>query len=353
VVEQDGRIYILLNGNKIGTPFLDIVDDVQAPANGEEGLLSVAFPPGFGTSKNHFFVYYTNNNGDNQVSRFSLSGNPNIADPGSETTILTIPHPVWSNHNGGQMAFGPDGYLYIGTGDGGGDGNPGDPFENAQNPGSLLGKLLRIDVEVDSSAATDLPYRIYLPLAAAVDGFNYSIPPDNPFVGQAGFRPEIWALGLRNPWRFSFDRQTDDLYVGDVGQGGWEEIDFQPAASPGGQNYGWDNLEGNVCYEPATGCITAGMTPPVHVYPNINAPECAVTGGYVYRGSDFGDLLGIYVYADYCTGKIWGLQRDGDTWANQLLNPGDDTLIVSFGEDQSGELYLTTLSGAVYQVVTP
>ena len=349
VVEQTGRIYILLNGNKISTPFLDIHDRVQAQG-GEQGLLSVAFPPGFGTTRDHFYVYYTRSNGDNQVSRFRLGETPDVADPASEQLILLLPHPTYQNHNGGQLFFGPDGYLYIGVGDGGGG---GDPFENAQNPGSLLGKLLRIDVEPDAPVVpSDSPYKAYLPLMARSDGPAYSIPPDNPFVGQPGYRPEIWALGLRNPWRFSFDRNTDDLYIGDVGQSKWEEIDFQLASSGGGENYGWDNLEGLVCYEPASGCNTSGMTPPVHVYPH-GSTECSVTGGFVYRGSSFPTMQGIYFYGDYCSGKIWGLQRNLGNWENQLLNNGDQTQITSFGEDQSGELYLTTLSGAVYQVVTP
>lgn len=356
VVEQDGRIYILQNGNKIGTPFLDIVDKVRAPAGGEQGLLSVAFPPGFGSTKNHFYVYYTNNNGENQVSRFRLSSNPNIADPNSETLILTIPHPTFENHNGGQMAFGPDGYLYIGTGDGGG---AGDPSGNAQNPGLLLGKLLRIDVEPHAPILVDLPNKIFMPLIGTNggSGLAFSIPPSNPFIGQPGYRPEIWALGLRNPWRFSFDRQTGDLYIGDVGQDSREEIDFRPANDDGGENYGWDIMEGFACYPPGSNCNPTGLTLPIHDY--THSDGCSITGGFVYRGGGFQDMQGIYLYGDYCSGKIWGLQRNGATWENHLLNNGDHTLISSFGEDQSGELYLTTLSepgnqpGAVYRVVTP
>jgi glucose/arabinose dehydrogenase len=302
---------------------------VRSPFSGggnEEGLLSVAFPPGFGSTVDHFYVYYTRLDGDNRVSRFSVSVNPDIADPESEETIIDLDHPTNQNHNGGQLFFGPDGDLYIGTGDGGGG---GDPAGNAQNPASLLGKLLRIDVESG--------------------GDPYGIPPDNPFVGVGGYQEEIWALGFRNPWRFSFDRQTGDLYLGDVGQGSWEEIDFQPADSAGGENYGWDILEGFECFEAAS-CDDAGMTPPVQVYAN-DGQTCAVTGGYPYRGGDFPDLSGLYIYADYCSGMIWGLQDESGSWVNQLLLD-TDLDITSFGEDEAGELYLTDVSnGAIYRIV--
>ena len=344
VVEQDGSVRILINGNLLNTPFLDISARVRSP--GEEGLLSIAFPPGFGAGKEYFYVYYTNNDGDNQVSRFHLSANPNVAEPSSEQLILEIPHPVYSNHNGGQLFFGPDGYLYIGTGDGGGG---GDPDENAQDLSSLLGKLLRIDVEPDAPSSTDLPNKVFLPLIfSSGSTATYSIPPDNPFLNHPGSRPEIWGLGLRNPWRFSFDRTTGDLYIGDVGQAKWEEIDFQPASSSGGENYGWDNMEGLACYEPTSGCLTAGMTLPVNVYGHDLG--CSVTGGYVYRGAAYPSLQGIYLFADYCSGRIWGLEPG--TWVRTEL--ADTTYnISSFGEDESGELYLTTLGGAVYRVVTP
>jgi glucose/arabinose dehydrogenase len=328
VVEQRGRIRILVNGYVVGT-FLDITDRVRSPFSGggnEEGLLSVAFPAGYGSTVDHFYVYYTRLDGNNRVARFSVSVNPDIADPGSEEMILDLSHPDHANHNGGQLFFGPDEYLYIGTGDGGGG---GDPEGNAQDPGSLLGKLLRIDVESGSS--------------------TYDIPPDNPFIGVGGYQEETWALGLRNPWRFSFDRQTGDLYLGDVGQGTWEEIDFQPASSSGGENYGWNVLEGFECFEAAS-CDETGKTPPVHAYANAS-PTCAVTGGYAYRGAAFPDLSGIYIYADYCAGILWGLQNESGSWVNQLLL--DSNLeITSFGEDEAGELYLTDSSGgAVYRIV--
>jgi glucose/arabinose dehydrogenase len=321
------------------------------PNNGEEGLLSVAFPPGFGSGKNHFYVYYTNLDGNNQVSRFSVSQDPDIASSGSEELILLFLHPDQTNHNGGQIVFGPDGYLYIGTGDGG---SGGDPNDNAQNPASLLGKMLRIDVEQDAPGDTTNHNFLYLPLYRGARGTSpatYSIPSDNPYADQFGYRGELWALGMRNPWRFSFDRLTHDLYIGDVGQGNWEEVDFQPAISQGGENYGWDNMEGLACYEPMSGCITAGMTLPIQVYAN-EAGCYAVTGGYVYRGANYPSMQGTYFYADYCIGKIWGLQPNGASWDNQEFLDTTHN-ISSFGEDQAGELYLTTLGGSVYQIVTP
>jgi len=352
VVEQSGRIQIVKNGSVQNT-FLDISKRVLSPdsgGGGEEGLLSMAFPPGFASGNEAFYVYYTNRDGDNQVSRFSLGSNPNQANPASEELIIVFEHPDHSNHNGGQLVFGPDGYLYIGTGDGGGG---GDPQGNAQNPGSLLGKLLRIDVEGDQ-APVNGDFLAYLPLVKQQDPGvpvrpRYTIPPDNPFVGEAGYREEIWALGLRNPWRFSFDSQTDDLYIGDVGQQKWEEVDFQPASSPGGENYGWNILEGEACY-PGPPCDDTGMTPPVEVYPHISG-NCSVTGGFVYRGSEYPSLQGIYLYADFCSGKIWGLIRAGNDWANQELK---DTgyFISSFGEGPDGALYiLDRAGGKVYKVI--
>jgi glucose/arabinose dehydrogenase len=352
-VEQDGQVEVLVNGNALGTPFLNISSRVRSPsdgAGGEEGLLSIAFPPGYGIGKDYFYVYYTNLNSDNQVSRFHLGANANQADPNSEELIILFQHPGQGNHNGGQLFFGPDEYLYIATGDGGGG---GDPNDNAQNPNSLLGKMLRIDVEPDAFTPPGLDHFFYLPLAMGGSPPSpYSIPPDNPFVGQAGYRPEIWALGMRNPWRYSFDRSTGDLYIGDVGQGNWEEVDFQPANSPGGENYGWDNMEGFACFESMSNCITNGMTLPIHAYANSGSAACAVTGGYVYRGLSFPNMQGIYIYADYCIGMIWGLQRDNGVWVNLQL---EDTpySISGFGEDEAGELYLTDLNGALYQIVTP
>ena len=354
IVEQGGKILIYKN-TLLNQPFLDISDRVRSPLTGggnEEGLLSVAFPPGFGLKVNHFYVYYTNLKGDNQVSRFNLSQNPDLADVNSEKAILYLDHPTYSNHNGGQIAFGPDGYLYIGTGDGGGS---GDPFENAQNPASLLGKLLRIDVEIETALTFTSTQKIFLPLVSQgipnTAPLQYRIPETNPFVGVSGYREEIWALGLRNPWRFSFDRASGDLFIGDVGQNLREEVDFQPFQSSGGENYGWDIMEGSMCYlDPA--CIPTGLTLPVYDYPHVDQ-NCSITGGYIYRGADFAGMQGIYFFADFCSGKVWGMRFNGLTWDVQELAQ-QDFGIASFGEDESGELYLVfrgQTDGAIFQIV--
>ena len=325
VVEQAGRIRILDNGVVLPTPFLDIASRVASV--GEQGLLSVSFPPGY-PAKRYFYVYYTPVPGDNTVvARYRVTADNNIADNTSETIVLRVPQP-FGNHNGGQLAFGPDGYLYIGKGDGGGG---GDPLNSGQRTDTLLGKILRIDVE--SGAAT------------------YGIPPDNPFIGTAGILPEIWALGLRNPWRFSFDRGTGDLYIGDVGQGNFEEIDFQPAGT-GGQNYGWNIMEGDSCYPPGTvGCNRTGLALPVFVY--AHGPECSVTGGHVYRGSTIPPLQGVYLFGDYCSGRIWGIRKNGAAWENALL--ADTTLLIStFGEDEAGNVYLANHSnGELLEILSP
>jgi len=328
VVERAGYVRLFKDEALLGTPFLDITDRVQDDGP-EEGLLSVAFPPGFGASVNHFYVYYVNNSGDLNISRFAVSaGDPDSGDPNSEQIILTIPHPVNANHDGGQLMFGPnDGYLYIGPGDGGGGGDPG---ENAQDPNELLGKLLRLDVETGS------------PL-------TYTIPTTNPYTQTAGYRGEIWALGLRNPWRFSFDRQTADLYIADVGQQEWEEINFQPASSAGGENYGWDCYEGNHDFE-LGGCGASGVyTFPVHEYFHDDT-ICAVIGGFVYRGSAAAFMQGLYFFGDSCGGQIWGLQPDGTGWQSSPLL---DTMlgITSFGEDEAGNLYAADgIDGVIYRV---
>ena len=353
VVEQRGRIQILQNSS-IQATFLDISDRVRSPISGggtEEGLLSAAFPPGFGSTKSHFYVYYTRKNGDNRVSRFYLSPDPNFADPTSEQVILELPHPTYGNHNGGQLAFGPDGYLYIGTGDGGGG---GDPFDNAQNPGVLQGKLLRIDVELTQIQIRSESVLIYLPLIPNNSTFPplnqaYRIPANNPFLVQPGYRGEIWALGLRNPWRFSFDRLTGDIYIADVGQSTWEEVNFQPATSAGGENYGWNIMEGEDCYNVST-CDSSGLTLPVFSY-RTHVDGCSVTGGFTYRGSNYPGLQGIYYLGDYCSGRIWGMQNSGSVWINQMLLETTYN-ISSFGEDESGELYLADRnSGNIYQII--
>jgi glucose/arabinose dehydrogenase len=329
VVEQGGTIRIVRNGTVAPTPFLRMTPTPKCC--GEEGLLSVAFPPGY-ASKGYFYVYYTNAAGNNVVSRFRLTANPDIADNGSEQVILTINHPGETNHNGGQLAFGPnDGNLYIGTGDGGGG---GDPSNNAQNTTTLLGKILRIDVEAPTPTGTPTPYLI---------------PSTNPVIPTPGARREIWAHGLRNPWRFSFDRLSADLYIGDVGQGSWEEIDYQPAASPGGENYGWRIMEGLHCFNPNP-CSMTGLTLPVAEYSHTLG--CSVTGGHVYRGPTYPRMQGVYFYGDYCSGRIWGLRRTASVWESRELM--DSTLNIStFGEDESGRLYVGSLGGTLWEITDP
>ena len=323
VVEQGGRIRTLRDGAVGAVPFLDI--ESRVIAGGEQGLLGVAFPPGYATT-GIFYVNYTRaEDGATVIARYHVTQDPDVADPSSEEILLVIDQP-FANHNGGQVGFGPDGYLYIGTGDGG---SGGDPLGNAQDPSSLLGKILRIDVE--SGAAT------------------YTVPPGNPFAGQAGFLGEIWAMGLRNPWRFSFDRGTGDLYIGDVGQGSFEEVDFQPASSAGGENYGWNIFEGNSCFSGTT-CNPSGFVLPVAVYDHSGG-NCAITGGTVYRGAAYPAMQGIYFFGDFCSGEIFGLARDGSAWDTALLldTPAQ---ISSFGEDEAGNLYATDhTGGTVYEIV--
>lgn len=325
ITEQGGRILIYDGSGVLPAPFLDV--SAMLSTGGERGLLSVAFHPNYAIN-GHFYVNYTNTGGHTVIARYTVSNDPNLADPASALTVLTIIQP-YSNHNGGQLQFGPDGYLYIGMGDGG---DAGDPNNYAQNPDSLLGKMLRIAVD------GDVPY---------------SVPPDNPFVSDDQVRDEIWALGLRNPWRFSFDRSTGDLFIGDVGQYNWEEIDYQPVSSTGGENYGWRLMEGNNCFNPSSNCNDGSLTLPVLEYGHDLG--CSVTGGYRYRGKGNPLLSGLYIYGDFCTGRIWGAKPGGNgNWsAEELL---DTNLNIStFGEDQNGELYVAhraaTKGGTVYRIV--
>ncbi len=322
VVEKPGTIRIVRDGALVENPFLDISALVGSDGS-EQGLLSVAFHPRY-RENGRFFVNYTDQAGDSVIARYTVSSEPDVADPASAMTVLTIDQPA-ANHNGGQNAFGPDGYLYIGMGDGGG---AGDRFENAQNPGTLLGKMLRIDV--DSAEP-------------------YAIPPDNPFVGQEGTRPEIWALGLRNPWRFSFDRQTGDMYIGDVGQNAKEELHFQPANSQGGENYGWNTMEASDCYDPPSGCDETGLVLPIAEHTHDQG--CSITGGFRYRGQDVPQFGDAYLFGDYCSGNIWALaQDDGGTWTKTALLEHDSGLS-SFGEDEQGELYMVNLGdGVLYRL---
>jgi glucose/arabinose dehydrogenase len=328
VVEQRGLVKIVKDGAVLPAPFLDISNRVSCC--GERGLLSIAFPPGAGPNGSQarpyeLYANYTDVNGDTTVSVFYVSSDPDVVSASSERILLKIAQP-FANHNGGQLAFGPDGSLYIGMGDGG---SAGDPNNNGQNLTSLLGKILRIDV---------------------VGRTDYAIPATNPFFGLSSARNEIWAYGLRNPWRFSFDRKTGDLYIGDVGQDAWEEVDVQPAGSAGGVNYGWRLTEGNHCFKPPTSCTFAGITPPVAEYGHVGG-NCSITGGFVYRGRDFARLSGIYFYADYCSGRVWGLRNGASGRETQeLLKPGFG--FTSFGEDDAGEVYAVDgNSGSLYRLV--
>jgi len=334
ILEQyTAQIKIIKKGAVLTTPFLDI-GNLVIDSGSERGLLGLAFHPDY-SNNGYFYVNYTNNASDTVIARFSVSDNPDLADPDSIFIILTIPQP-YANHNGGMLAFGPlDGYLYIGMGDGG---SAGDPENRAQNDGTLLGKMLRIDVDAASP---------------------YGIPPDNPYVGAGDPLDEIWAKGLRNPWRFSFDRSSGDLYIADVGQNNYEEIDFQIAADAGGNNYGWRLMEGTHCYNPPTDCDPGTFTYPIYEYTHGGSPfRCSITGGYVYRGNAIPELQGTYCFADFCSGQIWSFRYDGSTLTEfsertAELNPGAGlsiNQIASFGEDGSGELYIVDLDGEVYKI---
>ncbi len=327
IVEQSGLILVYDGAQVLSTPFLDISNLLTF--TGERGLLGLAFHPGFATN-GYFFVDYTDKNDslghfNTVIARYHVSvSDPNQADPASATPILTIAQP-YDNHNGGQLQFGPDGYLYVAMGDGG---SAGDPENRAQNLGTLLGKLLRIDVTPGGASP-------------------YGIPLSNPFVSTPGARGEIWAFGLRNPWRFSFDRAAHDMFIGDVGQDAVEEIDFQPAASTGGENYGWRLMEGNQCYNPSTNCNPGGLVLPILTY--THSLGCSVTGGYRYRGRRFPQLSGIYFYGDYCSGRLWGA-RQSPGWTAPLLLDTPYS-ITTFGEDEGGENYVADQDSAVYRII--
>ncbi|MDR8390651.1 PQQ-dependent sugar dehydrogenase [Aliifodinibius sp. S!AR15-10] len=326
VVEQRGVISVFENDASVSskTTFLDIEDQVEDRGN-EEGLLGLAFHPDF-ANNGYFYVNYTASNPDvTIVSRFQVSSdNPNEADPNSEVGILSFSQP-YSNHNGGQVSFGPDGYLYIAVGDGG---SGGDPQENGQNRSTLLGNILRIDVDNQS------------------DGNNYAIPSDNPFAGNdQGYREEIYAYGLRNPWRFSFDANNGQLWTGDVGQNAYEEIDVVE----NGGNYGWNTMEGNHCFDPSSGCDQSGLELPIIDYSQSNGDR-SVTGGFVYRGPTLSELEGMYIYADYVSGRIWALDfSDMGNPVNSLLLRADFG-ISSFGVDQDNELYICGFDGKIHKL---
>lgn len=331
VVEQGGRIKVLSGGtNLLATPFLNIAN--QLLFSGEQGLLSVAFHPGYATN-GHFYVYFTNPAGSsNVVARFTASPpSANTVNTNTLMTVLRIPHVNAGNHNGGPMQFGRDGHLYIATGDGGGSCDDTGSSNNAQNVNLLLGKMLRIDV---NNFAT-----------------NYTIPPDNPFVGVAGL-DEIWATGLRNPWRFSFDRLTGDMFIGDVGQGAREEVSFQPVSGPGGENYGWPCIEGTATNTCSFGCAAPGMMPPILEY--SRSPQRAITGGYRYRGNAITPLFGTYIYCDYFNPApiIGATTNSSGAWTTNLLLSAAFN-VSSFGEDEAGNLYVCNhaTAGQIYRLV--
>jgi len=323
VVEKGGLIKVVKNGAVLATPFLDVSSLISN--GGEQGLLGLAFDPRY-ASNGRFFISYTNRDGDNVLAAYQVSTDPDRADA-SSVIRLTVDQP-YDNHNGGHIVFGPDGYLYMGIGDGG---SGGDPDGHGQDRNDLLGSILRLDV----SGAT-----------------GYAVPASNPLVGVAGTRDELWNWGLRNPWRFSFDRSTGDLYIGDVGQGAREEIDVSTAASGGGKgtNYGWSIMEGMQCYD-ASSCDMTGLTLPVLEYSHNDG--CSVTGGHVYRGTAIPDLAGTYFYSDYCGGwvrsfrYVGGAVTEAHSW--DALAPGGG--VPSFGEDGAGELYVLSASGGVYRIV--
>lgn len=349
VCQQTGQVRVVDNGVLLPTP---LVSPPSVLSGGERGLLGLAFHPDF-AANGHFYVHYSviDGTGDPTIDHFTTiarytvsAGNANVADPASRLTILTWPQD-FSNHNGGQLAFGPDGYLYIGLGDGG---SGGDPLDRAQSLDTLLGKILRIDVDGD-----DFPSDAER---------NYAIPADNPLVETPVDDPatlgEIWHWGLRNPWRFSFDRCTGDLFIGDVGQGVWEEIDLDPAGGTGGVNFGWNACEGLHPYGGSGAeCATdaGGFEPPILEYGHSQFPDfaCSVTGGFRYQGSRHADLVGRYVFADYCNGYIWTAAESGGSWSFELgVNAPFN--VTTFGEDQEGELYVTDYNGGViYRIETP
>ena len=322
VVEQRGRIIIVKDGAVNPTPFLDIVSLVGSDSL-ERGLLSVAFQPDYATN-GFLFVDYTNKEGNTVIARYHVADNPDQADPNSAKILLTIDQP-YPNHNGGQLAFGPDGYLYVGMGDGG---SANDPHNNGQSLNTLLGKILRLDIN---------------------QGDPYGVPANNPFVNQADARPEIWAYGLRNPWRFSFDRATGDMYIADVGQDRYEEVDVALAGTPGGQNFGWRLMEGAHCFDPAN-CDPASLGVVLPVAEYDHSQGCSITGGYVYRGEQFPALTGTYFYSDWCSGIIWSLRREADgSWSQAELLPSG-LQVSSFGQDEAGELYVVNYKGDIFQI---
>ncbi|HEX3049957.1 MAG TPA: PQQ-dependent sugar dehydrogenase [Aggregatilineaceae bacterium] len=325
VVEQSGKIRIVQDGAILEPPFLDVSSIISPEAltgdYSERGLLGLAFHPDY-AENGTFFINYTDLNGDTVVARYAVSADdPNVADPNSVLPILQVAQP-YPNHNGGHLAFGPDGYLYIALGDGG---SGGDPQGNGQNVGTLLGSILRVDVNTDQ---------------------GYLIPPDNPFVNQSGVQPEIWSWGWRNPWRFSFDRQTGDMWIADVGQNEWEEVNFESAGGPGGLNYGWNAYEASYPYSGAEAASDVVM--PILEYSHDEG--CSISGGYVYRGPAIPSLQGTYFYGDWCSGLIWTAQSDASGAWTSTVSLQSGLSISSFGEDAAGELYVVDYNGTLYRI---
>ncbi|HEX8026546.1 MAG TPA: PQQ-dependent sugar dehydrogenase [Candidatus Limnocylindrales bacterium] len=328
IVEKTGRIRVWSGSSLLSTPYLDI--HTLVTGGSEQGLLGLAFSPKF-TTDHKLYIDYTDVNGNTKIVEYRQStGSPNTVDTSTRRTVLTITQP-FANHNGGDIVFGPDGYLYIGMGDGG---SAGDPNNNGQNLSSLLGKLLRINPLSYTSTR------------------GYTIPSSNPFVGRTG-RDEIWSYGLRNPWRFSFDRVAGTLWIGDVGQDTWEEVDRAGRSTAGagrGVNYGWHVMEGRSCYSPATNCNRTGKTLPPVEYKHL-AGRCAITGGHAYRGTAISGMAGLYLFGDYCTGEIWYTNATSTAQVSAVRLLDTSLNISSFGEDASNELYVCDLNGAVYKVV--
>ncbi len=324
IVERAGAIRIVKAGVLLPTPFLNLVGLVSTES--ERGLLGLAFDPGY-AANGHFVIHYTDLAGNTRVSRFRVSGDPDVADPASEELLLAAEQP-FDNHNGGQIEFGPDGFLYIGLGDGGGS---GDPDGRGQALTDLLGSILRIDASGDVASI---------------------VPPDNPFVATPGARPEIWSFGLRNPWRFSFDPATGDLYIADVGQNEWEEVDISFAADGGGKgaNYGWSRMEGRHCFQ-ADSCDQSGLVLPLFEYDHTSG--CSISGGYVYRGAAIPALQGHYFYSDFCSAWVRSFRINDRQVTEEAdwptLQPGGS--VPSFGRDAVGELYVLSTEGRVFKIV--
>jgi glucose/arabinose dehydrogenase len=328
VVEQTGAVRIVKDGSVLPTPFIDLSRSVSG--GGEQGLLGLAFHPSYKTN-GKLYLSYTDLNGTSVIREYRVSGSdPDRVDGRTGRTLLRVKQP-YENHNGGHIAFGPDGYLYIGFGDGGSGGDPGN---RAQSLSTLLGKLLRIDVDRRTGSLA------------------YGIPSTNPYVGRSGL-DQIWAYGLRNPWGFSFDRATGDLWIGDVGQSAWEEVDRALAVrgrnAGRGLNFGWRVMEGAHCYGPSSGCVSTGKTLPLTEYEH-SAGRCSITGGNVYRGKAYPDLVGAYLFGDYCSGEIWYVDRGAARGVAPQRALDTNASITGFGEDQAGELYLTDAAGTLYRI---